>query len=362
MKFRLILLMLFLFLGGNLAAQTILTGVVTDSKNAPIPYASVYLSKTTVGVLTNDNGAYSLTIPQDGFYELICSCVGYETNFQMIKADGSPIKMNLQLPEHIVQIDEVAVKGKDRNRKENYAQFLNCFIGHTRHSSLCRIKNPEDLVVYRTSNDSNLVAYSVKPLIIKNLSFGYQINYDLLQFNYNLKTNRLRFAGNYYFQDITNQKRENERIKNNRLTAYYGSRMHFLRALFSGSIQQESFVINQTQTDSSGNRTIVSDTIPETHLKVALDSESMTLYHDLPLVVIYRDNHPELFSDVLEVRTRKRTSVMVVSDSVKVYKNGYYPEGYNLSWGGNMSRDRVAELLPFDFVPKPLRKTMKTNF
>jgi hypothetical protein len=39
---------------------------------------------------------------------------------------------------------------------------------------------------------------------------------------------------------------------------------------------------------------------------------------------------------------------------LQVCKNGYYPDGYNISWGGNMASDRIAELLPLDFEPIPI--------
>ena len=239
------------------------------------------------------------------------------------------------------------VKGKDPNRPQNYAEFLKCFIGRTENATFCTIENQTDLILYRDTTDNNLIAYSVKPLIITNLSFGYKIIYDLEHFRYNLTTKHLRFSGKCYFQDISNQKWGNSRTKRNRSMAYYGSRMHFLRALFADSLSQESFKIYDTHSDLQGNWLKTPNTLHETDLRIALYTDSMTLYHANPIAISYKDNHLNsngYFSS-------EYSSVILFSDSLQVYKNGYYAESYNLSWGGDMAYDRIAEMLPYDFVP-----------
>lgn len=356
MKTRCLLSLIFLMLLCTVQAQTTLTGQVTDLKNTPIPYATVYLSKTTAGVLANQDGVYALTIQQDGTYELIVSCVGYETHKQIINVNGVNKKTDIRLPERTVLIKEVTVKGKDINRADNYSNFLRCFIGRTQNAAFCKIKNPQDLIVYCSSNDSNLLAYSNKPLEIENMSLGYKIIYDLYYFNYNRKTQHLRFSGNYYFQDITNKKRENLKIQRRRLISYYGSRMHFLRALFVDSVRQENFKIYNTQLDSVNNWWIKSDTIPDNEVRLTLNTDSMMIYHSNPIVISYSDNHPELFPLPQVYRPGEYNSLIILKDSLQVYKNGYYPDGYTISWGGFMSRDRIAELLPYDFVPKSIAK------
>lgn len=352
MKITILIVVLYSFLSSNIIAQTTITGVVTDSQKAPIPFATVYLSKTTFGVSADDHGAYSITVPQVGTYELISSCIGFETHSQIIHAEGYNLKINIQLPEHIVLLQEISINEKDRNRDQNYDLFLKCFIGKSMNAPFCTIKNPKDLIVYRNSQDSNLIAYSVKPLIILNSSFGYNIIYDLKYFNYNLYTEHLRFSGDYYFQDISNQRGKNSRTKRNRLIAYYGSRMHFLRALFADSLRQENFEMCNIE-DSCDTKTLTYS-IQTNELRLTSNQDSMTLYHFNPIYVDYTDKHPELYQLPYVYRPHENTSRIAFSDTLQVYKNGYYPDAYSLSWSGTMARDRIAELLPFDFVPKAL--------
>lgn len=59
----------------NVNSQILISGVVTDSLNNPIPSASVYLSKTTYGVLSDSKGAFAMSIAHDGIYEMIVSCI-----------------------------------------------------------------------------------------------------------------------------------------------------------------------------------------------------------------------------------------------------------------------------------------------
>lgn len=54
------------------------SGKVTDSSDgSPVPFASVHLEGTMVGVSTDNQGHYTITIPEDGI--LIFSSIGYKT-------------------------------------------------------------------------------------------------------------------------------------------------------------------------------------------------------------------------------------------------------------------------------------------
>ena len=69
-------------------AQNIsVSGNVTDSSNGePIPFASVHLDGTTIGVSTDSEGHYSLSVPHDGM--LVFSSIGYQTKEVMVSSSG----------------------------------------------------------------------------------------------------------------------------------------------------------------------------------------------------------------------------------------------------------------------------------
>lgn len=339
----------------GLNAQTIISGIVKDQAQKPIPYASVYLSQTTMGAITNDKGAYSLNIPNNGTYELIGSCVGYESFSQIIKAGGRSTTLNIVLPERTIMIREVTVMEKDVSRPQNFELFKTLFLGSSYSASLCKIKNQEDLIVYRDSQDSNLIAYSVKPLLIINSFLGYKIHYDLKYFRLNLHDHRLRLAGDYYFEDRTNPKRVNLQTNKNRLLTYYGSRMHFLRALFSDSLLQENFEICAIGTDACNTR-VTTHSMNAKEIRLAVNTDSMTLYHCEPLYISYKESYRELDLLPFVYRPGEQLSWMGINDTLQVYKDGYYPDIFNISWSGTMGNKRIADLLPYDYVPKPIKR------
>jgi len=209
---KIIWVVIILMVAVRLQAQNRIYGLVKDSLNTPIPFASVYLAKTTYGTIANENGNYNLTVPTEGTYELIVSSIGYLSNSQIIKLTGQDQQLNVRLAERPILIKEVTVKEKDKNRPQNYELFLKCFMGISQFSPFTTIENSKDLIVYRDSENKYLIAWSTKPLVITNSALGYKIIYDLKYFRYELSGKHLRFSGDYYFIDISNHKRANSRI------------------------------------------------------------------------------------------------------------------------------------------------------
>src|SRR5512140_510336 len=168
-----------IFLATNLSAQTTITGFVKDSTDNPIPGASVYLSRTTIGSITDKDGAYSFIIPPAGEYELTASCIGYKSVSMIISSDGMRQNINFRLSLNMIGLDEVTVRSKDPDRMRNYLQFVKLFLGETGNSESCKILNPDNLHLYRDPEESYIKGFSVKPLRIVNKALGYTILYDL---------------------------------------------------------------------------------------------------------------------------------------------------------------------------------------
>lgn len=97
------------------ASKTI-TGTVTDAAtNEPFPLVTVAVKGSTQGVVTDANGQYKLTVPQDANI-LVFSFVGYETIEETI---GSRTVINVSLKESATSLDEVVVTalGVERESK-----------------------------------------------------------------------------------------------------------------------------------------------------------------------------------------------------------------------------------------------------
>lgn len=108
MKKLILLLFSIVFSVSAIAQDRSVSGVVTDAENGdPIPGVTVVVVGTNVGVATNNEGEYSLTVPE-GSTTLRYSFVGYRTLTEQIRG-RSVVNVELQLD--MALLDEVVVSG-----------------------------------------------------------------------------------------------------------------------------------------------------------------------------------------------------------------------------------------------------------
>jgi len=334
-----------------LNAQTVVSGLVTDLSNEPIPFAAVYLSKTTIGTMTGKDGSYTLTIPLAGEYELISSFIGYKSNSRVISAEGKKLTINIKLAESPILLDEITIKSKDRKRESNLTLFNKVFLGETINALNCKILNPEDLYLYRETSSNLLKGYSRKSLRIENRGLGYTIIYDLADFTYNEQKGLLNFTGSNYFIPMAGNAKFTKKWERNRLAAYYGSRTHFLRSLYLDSLNRENFQLFVCELDPARKDTVKITPLRGDSLRLSKNAKSMMLFSDKPLFISYLDTKAELYSGLFGFQPQRYKTTLEFSDTLIVYKNGFFPNPYNVTWFGDMASERVADMVPFDFLP-----------
>ena len=102
----------------SLNAQNItVRGTVTDASNGdPVPGASVIISGTTNGVVTDVSGNYSIAAPSDGV--LIFSSIGYETMQVPIRSNRT---LNVELTPSSEFLDETIVVAYGTAKKSSYS-------------------------------------------------------------------------------------------------------------------------------------------------------------------------------------------------------------------------------------------------
>lgn len=98
--------------------QTVFTGSVKDKEGLPLPGVTVVLKGTNSGVVTNPDGSFQLSVPEQTNPILIFSFVGMKT--VEITADGSK-PINIILEEDISEVEEVVVTGYYSISKERSA-------------------------------------------------------------------------------------------------------------------------------------------------------------------------------------------------------------------------------------------------
>lgn len=391
----------FLLLGLISNGQKLLKGVVLDAqKNTPIPNASIFLNTTSVGTVTNEQGNFSLAIP-NGKYELIISSIGYETNAQTISSLDAPdfITVKLKIKAEVMQT--VVIEPYEKDGWAKWGKFfIESFIGTSDLARDCRIKNTEVIKFRHSKARNELSAFADEPLIIENKALGYTVRYQMETFQYDFKTNYLLYAGYPFFQPMKGNSGRQKRWENRRSEVYAGSIMHFMRAVYRNKIAEEGFEINPLQkipnaekqrvkaaystntrtVKSDGGRTIISSINQDTanyYSKVMQQSDYIDVVQKIPLtgdsiayaidsttagldfknylLIIYKKKFvpKEYLQQVPEASGTMMSQITLINNKpIEIQANGSYFNPVDLLGLGYWTwSEKIATLLPFDYVP-----------
>ncbi|MCI5081200.1 MAG: DUF5686 and carboxypeptidase regulatory-like domain-containing protein [Saprospiraceae bacterium] len=86
-----------------------ITGLITDQKGEPLPFATVYEKGTSKGTTSNVEGRYELNLPK-GKHEIVFQFVGYEQQVRNINYDGKRLELDVKLKEQAVELEEIVVQ------------------------------------------------------------------------------------------------------------------------------------------------------------------------------------------------------------------------------------------------------------
>jgi hypothetical protein len=230
-----------------LALQTIaqyeLTGKVKeDTGTAVIAGASVFLSNTSIGTVTNTAGEFALQVPA-GKYELVVSSIGFERAIISL-SNQSPGHLTIVLKRKSAQLTDVVVTTYEKDGWNKWGKFfLESFVGTSQYAADCVITNTADIKFRNDRKEGRLYAFSYEPLIIVNNALGYTMQYELQSFEYDFKRRYLLFLGYPLFKEMKGRKGQERRWQQMRQQAYEGSMMHFMRALFRNQLDNAGFEI-----------------------------------------------------------------------------------------------------------------------
>jgi len=239
-----ILIPLLLLLAGNVEAQNLKGKVLDGETGEPVPYASIFLNTTTIGVTADDGGEFSLKIPE-GNYEVVVRMVGYE--LQVLKISSSHLAENyqIQLMPGTIDLGEIKVSGKrDANWYRNLDIFKEHFLGNSKNAQACKILNPEVLVLDSESEESVLTVKATDVLKVENKNLGYELEYILTGFRLDKKAGEVYFKGYPAFQNMEKYDQKlPRRIAKNREKAFRGSLQHFLQSIYLDRLREEGFKV-----------------------------------------------------------------------------------------------------------------------
>ncbi|MCL1937487.1 MAG: TonB-dependent receptor [Candidatus Azobacteroides sp.] len=108
MKFRLIVIALFFVFTAN-AQKVKVSGVVSDPGGIPIESAVVQVKGTMNGTVTNEKGAYSLSIAKNDSVTLVFSFLGYSRVEQQIENPQSDLILNIRMRPQSYELEGVTI-------------------------------------------------------------------------------------------------------------------------------------------------------------------------------------------------------------------------------------------------------------
>ncbi|MDO7876948.1 carboxypeptidase-like regulatory domain-containing protein [Hymenobacter sp. ASUV-10] len=248
--FRLFLVMIGLVAINYVAqAQGKITGVALDSvTREPLAFASVFLANTTQGETTTDVGKFEFKRVPPGTYDLVGSYVGYRLGKQSVTVTaGGTQQVTVLLAPTGNQLAEVVVQ-PEPNKPEEYQEFSKLFLGGSTFSEQCHITNPDDVRVLYDAEDDELSARAKNYAQIENDALGYRLKYYGLEFNYDKGSRSVSYYGQPVFEEMKPRDEAQRKLwEANRLIAYKGSFMHFLRSVYRNRLRTEGFMAQQVR-------------------------------------------------------------------------------------------------------------------
>jgi hypothetical protein len=383
----------FLWVSSVLAQQKIKGAVINAATKEPIAGSSVFLNNTSIGTATDKNGHFELSNVPGGRQELIVSSIGYTTYALAFNSTELPMNVTVELAVKMKELDNVIVEPFEEGGWDKWGGlFTQNFIGTTPRAKYCKIKNYKAIRFRLYKKSNRLVAFSDEPLVIENKALGYNIIYQLEDFEISFKARTSVYAGYPFFEEIDKSRKGLlNRWQNARDKAYYGSMTHFMRSLYTDSLIQSGYEVRRMKR----TRNYEKDRVRKIYNPSGVISDSNSYYERIlrqrdeidtygrqilpadSLIVGANDQYKYLyFTDYLFITYKKEmeesdyiTSGPFPENRKPGFQNSYIylvePEAISIDVNGNYFSPRniitssywgwsekIADMLPIDYEPR----------
>ncbi|MES2278889.1 MAG: carboxypeptidase-like regulatory domain-containing protein [Bacteroidota bacterium] len=373
------LIILFLIFPVTLFAQGIITGKVTTKQGNAVPDASVFLSNASVGTKSLENGAFTLNNVKYGQYDLVVSCIGFETYHQTVLVNAGAITLpDIELAPKTTVLKEVSIQ-YDSNRDKHVKMFLDEFLGRSENAAQCKLLNPELLDLTFEKSTGKLTGSSSDFLLIENKALGYNIKYLLASFERDPVRGFISYTGSSTFEPMIGKSSDEKRWQKARIKAYRGSDMHFLRACIAQQVSEEGFTTYQLVRKPNADRppdSLIKAKLKQfrgtTNGRILVLTDSLRYWSEksrMPLYIDLLNSTPLNSAEYIKLTEKKGIYAFGYKDHLRIsYKNtdnssivkfekeyAYFDSNgviltpHNLLVEGYWGFNRIAELLPVDY-------------
>ena len=274
-----------------------------------------------------EKGEFEMDVSSQANRALQISAVGYQSG--TLSSLSAEQYYEVQLEKAVYEIQEVAIESKSliKERERCMKTFRDEFLGRSRNARECRIMNEGALSFNYHSNRDTLKAIAREPLVILNSALGYQVTYYLDKFEYDKVNKTCAFTGNISFNmDLAAEGQSRKEYEAKRRKTYHGSCSHFFSALWSNKLSKEGFRVQE-----------VEGIVPLEHTNfVHMDAKGSKYF---------------TYSRNLEIAYNYHlTTVSFRAPLVYFARDGFFePEA--ILWYGYMSMARIADWLPYEYLP-----------
>lgn len=363
---KIIFFLFIVFFAKRTIAQSdayLITGRIMDAvTKLPLQGASVFAQNTTIGTATDQQGNFTLRLLNGG-YDLIITFTGYQTVTRRITtADAQDKNIVIEVAQKEKALEDVVIKSSNevKDGLEKYGGFFEeNFIGKTINSSQCVIKNKDVLHFYFYKKKNRLKVLATAPLEIENAALGYTIKYTLDSFTHEYGTQLSTYSGYPFFKDMPPaDEAQKTSWYNNRLKAYQGSMLHFMRSVHDKKIKEEGFEI---QLVAKTNEVETAITVQDFYGAMNYSkNDSTQLVEIMPnqqnMAVLYNKQAPDpLYLTVTgDVPRMFQLSILTIApdQSIGIEQNGYFFDQNDIVINGYWTWQKVADVLPYDFRPQ----------
>ena len=342
---KLIILLTFVF---TLNAYTQeFSGIVTDEFGNPLPKANVYFNGSTKGVVTNNEGKFTIQIPQIQNKVLVISYMGYKTHYIN---DFSKNYQTYKLTPKEEALEDVMVVDANIEKDKLMTTFKNFFLGIDKNGKNCIITN-EDVIKLRFDPESNtLYAHSTEDLLIINDRLNYKIRYDLLDFEVKFKSQKMKgsnmlysfFTGTSSYEDLGDLTRRQEIARS---SAFKGSIRHFFKALYHNSLMQEGFKIVKYRQSITANRVFEIQQEDEVQRLTLTDYAKTEPDHADEV-----GTNEKTFSFLVLYNGSEQSLIQFTTPQILINEFGDYAPLPKVLINGDMSYKKLGSMLPSDYV------------
>ena len=372
-----LIIVLCIFLAPKFLLAQTYSGIVVDvDSEIPLANANVFLAGTLTGTTTNKDGYFELSTNGNISVPIVFSFVGYTTrvlSYYELSSDSI-----VRLKKEVIEIEEINVKSNPGgwSRSRMMQVFKEEFLGTSENAQSCKIENGNDIYLYYNIDTKVLHANSRKPIVIENKLLGYRVYYLLDYFRKSDST--IQFKGYCRFEELNFVKdRRKNNIEQQRGKTYLGSIMHFIRYLHNENLNKNDTVydlevINRMYSYYANSRGLLIEWnnghLDRTTLysKNEINNIYLNKYEDKFQIYDEENNYLSCKNLIVESEGRriisfdknikivylgnlKHTCLIPKSGAIEISENGYYnPE--QISWSGTMSKQRVGDLLPFEYI------------